>query len=115
MNRYEAPWTQDEVHSIDEYQQDEDLHPLTCPDCAGNQALSAYLDGLKCKSCNYTQNWVYPWMADYNWHHLYHGYGAHMLSKLTKKRSSHASYASSTMGMDSESRGQFNSFSDFDL
>jgi hypothetical protein len=51
-----APWTDEQVKSINEFQASGKMHPLTC----GNRdraPLIAYTDGLACSFCDYRQNW----------------------------------------------------------
>ncbi len=59
-----APFTSDEVDSINAFQQSGIFHPFTCgggdrtshPD--GEGRLVAVEAGVKCPYCDYTQNWV---------------------------------------------------------
>lgn len=61
----EAPWTEDQVRSLNEYQASGCMHPFTCH-CRGS--LVAQTDGWKCPStCDWKQTWCWDWMADWSW------------------------------------------------
>jgi hypothetical protein len=69
-----APWTADEVASLNAYQQAGAYHPFTCGDDACRAAdplkqapLTASPDGWRCPRCEYTQNWAHTWMTDGSW------------------------------------------------
>lgn len=57
-----APFTQDQVNNINEFQEAGVVHPFTC----GNDGaiLLAHCAGLECQYCDYTQDWVHEGMAD---------------------------------------------------
>lgn len=79
MSRKEAPFTDAEVQSINDFQNSGVFHEFTCAyrdthsgDCRRtlqfrDDVLVAYNDGLRCPSCAYTQTWVHSWMADRSW------------------------------------------------
>jgi hypothetical protein len=64
---YKAPWTEDEVKSLNDYQVSGVMHPFTCgtKDCGG--LLLARQDGWHCPDCDYTQDWAHEWMTDGSW------------------------------------------------
>lgn len=58
-----APWTEEEVLNLAEYQNAGLMHPFTCG--LGCQAsLTPTVDGWVCPNDDYTQNWAHQWMAD---------------------------------------------------
>ena len=68
----EAPWTPDQVKSLNEYQQSGKFHPFTCSCGYGSHALVAHKAGWTCPVCSkegraYTQNWCWDWMANWTW------------------------------------------------
>lgn len=68
-----APWTDDEVRSLNEYQASGVMHPFTCENddadyCAS--VLTATPAGWICPDCDYTQNWAKDWMVDGAWRQL---------------------------------------------
>jgi hypothetical protein len=75
--RNHAPWTVDEVASLNGYQHSSAGHPFTCGnDCCrgGHQNLAskyaplrADTDGWHCDFCGYTQDWAYTFMTDWSW------------------------------------------------
>lgn len=70
-----APFTEDQVYRLNQYQDDEWFHPFTCcgPDgcrdrlgTEGNdRKLIATVDGWICPTCDYTQDWAWAGMVDY--------------------------------------------------
>lgn len=74
-----APFTEDQLDSLAEFQYSDTVHPYTCPQdhdwcdyCreAGAPPLSALLEeGLTCActGCDYTQDWVHAFAADWSW------------------------------------------------
>lgn len=67
----QAPFTPQQVASINAFQASEVLHPFTCPcdDHEPHVALRASTEALRCQSpgCLYSQNWVHGFMADGSW------------------------------------------------
>ncbi len=62
-----APWSEDEVQSLNAYQASDSFHPYTCQ-CVHGVVLVAIKDGWTCpNSCGYTQNWCMPFMANWSW------------------------------------------------
>jgi len=92
-----APFTADQVNSINAYQLSETGPLFTCrrDECRRmiRMPLVAYPDGLHCRaldSCEYTQYWVAPWMADWSWSPDRNAYGRlravlhqHYLTQIT--------------------------------
>lgn len=64
-----APFTDDQVASLNAFQDSGTMHPFTCnrPWCEG--VLKAEADGLWCAAqyCSYVQFWAHGWMADWSW------------------------------------------------
>jgi hypothetical protein len=71
FDRVKAPWSKDQVESINAYQSSKFIHPFTC----GSEIVHKYpesileadLYALHCKKCSYLQSWVYSFMADWSW------------------------------------------------
>lgn len=70
-----APWTPEEVTSLNGYQQSGVMHEFTCGsggrcdashDAQGGM-LVATKNGWICPYCDYAQNWCHEWMADGTW------------------------------------------------
>ena len=73
-----APFTDDQVASLNAYQESEHVHPYTCGsqscpgrDVAGDLPMAADRGGLHCigGACGmaYTQTWAHAWTADWSW------------------------------------------------
>jgi hypothetical protein len=76
-----APFTVDQVASLNAYQESEYVHPYTCgsPDCPSQNwavldqdhlPMAADADGLHCiegMGCTYLQTWAHAWTADWSW------------------------------------------------
>lgn len=62
-----APFTADQVKSLNEFQETGMMHPFTCAKCPSD--LIATPDGWKCSTpgCDYTQDWCHEFMADWSW------------------------------------------------
>jgi hypothetical protein len=76
--RVEAPFTPDQVESLNGYQVSGVMHPFTCGRCRdelgiwedgtiNDRLLVATEAGWTCPTCDNTQNWAWPWMADGSW------------------------------------------------
>lgn len=78
-----APWTADEVASLNEYQDSATtrpavyaMPPFTCDNRelhgSGAPRLLATVVGWMClePGCDYTQDWAHPMMADWSWQAL---------------------------------------------
>ena len=71
-----APWNDDQVKSLNEYQGASAFHPFTCgkrePDNEPH-ILEATIDGWRCRKCeakgdfSYKQDWCMAFMADWSW------------------------------------------------
>ena len=76
--RLKAPWTRDQTVALWRYQFRGDLHAFTCanrssPDHPteppeGECELIPTIRGWVCRWCDYTQDWVWAWMADEDQH-----------------------------------------------
>lgn len=70
-----APFTDDEIVSLNCYQVSGTGHPFTCGNdvCRGPDKLAcravlrAGPDGWFCEHCDYTQAWAWKWMTDWSW------------------------------------------------
>ena len=68
-----APFTPEQVKSLNGFQNSELWHPFTCgnDDCPHppfeHSNLVAREDGWHCPRCNYRQNWAHKFMADFSW------------------------------------------------
>jgi len=65
-----APWTEDEVKSLNAFQESGFVHPFTCNKESGfKHDLTATRDGWVCNECGtmVQQDWAHTWMADWSW------------------------------------------------
>lgn len=62
-----APWTDDQVRSLNLYQRLGTMHPYTCPSHEWCLELVARRDGLVCPvpECTYEQDWAHEFAV--NW------------------------------------------------
>lgn len=69
MARKDAPFTDEEVKSINDFQKSGVFHEFTCVESHPglDRTLVAFQHGLDCPHCAYTQVWVHSWMADRSW------------------------------------------------
>ena len=77
MDRIEAPFTPEQVASLNAFQLAGVMHPFTCgaEDCHGIRLIAAR-DGWHCASqiCDYRQGWAHAFMADWSWLRLAAGF-----------------------------------------
>lgn len=71
MSYTQAPFTPEQVESINGFQESGVMHPFTCP-CDVHEehvTLVATEPGMACPSdgCRYRQSWVHRFMADGSW------------------------------------------------
>ena len=67
-NKSLAPWTDNEVATINEYQKSSYFLPFICPEM---HTLIAGQDGLFCPHCtSFSLNWTYPWVLNSFWKQL---------------------------------------------
>lgn len=84
MNRTLAPWTDEQVKNLNDYQEAGAFHSFTCSACrdnpknhqydpkfecsilVGDFPLTATNTGWICNSCNYTQNWAHDFMLGFD-------------------------------------------------
>lgn len=64
MKQIVAPFTDDQVASLKEFQRCGYWHPFTCCD---RQTMEPTLDGMQCPKCGRLQRLVYEFMADWGW------------------------------------------------
>lgn len=70
-----APFTQDQVWSLNAYQDSAPFHPYTCPNRTTHPddgrrdrgILIATTLGWTCPHCTYTQTWAHQWTANWTW------------------------------------------------
>lgn len=70
-----APFTDEQVASINGFQKCDHVHPFTCGGEKCRADLVATNDGLICEFCDYKQNWVHEFMADGSWNKFEHFFG----------------------------------------
>ncbi len=63
----EAPFTVEQVESLNEYQYAGVFHEFTCGNDSTHTPLFATEQGWVCCDCGYTQTWCHGWMADGSW------------------------------------------------
>lgn len=69
----EAPFTDDQLDSLNSYQLFGAMHPFTCPDRGDDRhgdnesRLVALPGGWQCMFCDYRQNWAHTFMGDWSW------------------------------------------------
>ncbi len=68
-----APWTEEQVKNLNEYQVSGKFHPFTCggTGCAKDETcnygiLTAKIDGWYCPCNEWKQNWAHRFMAEDN-------------------------------------------------
>ena len=66
-----APWSDEQVEALNDYQQAGWMHPFTCGRCRDadtrwpspdQHLLVATNDGWTCPACDYTQDWAHDFM-----------------------------------------------------
>lgn len=66
-----APWTSQQVTSLNDFQLSGVFHPFTCPNRAEGHVRDGELVatplGWTCPSCAYHQDWAHPAMVDGSW------------------------------------------------
>lgn len=55
-----APWTDEQVATLNYYQESGVFHPYTCGGEKCRADLVATVNGWTCPQCDYTQDWAYP-------------------------------------------------------
>ena len=60
MEIIKAPFTEEQVKYLNEYQKSGRFHPFTC-EC--REDLIATVNGWICSKCNYTQDWAHEFMS----------------------------------------------------
>lgn len=68
----QAPWTEEQVINLNDYQKAGVMHPFTCANRGKDghslfSTLIANTDGWNCPECDYTQNWAHDFMVDGVW------------------------------------------------
>jgi len=62
-----APFTPDEVQSLNAFQGSGCFHPFTCGNDSGHPDLVATESGWSCLACDYRQEWAHAFQADWSW------------------------------------------------
>lgn len=71
LNLITAPFTDDQVASLNAYQADSRMHEFTCnKSTCPVRLLTADTQGWKCSGCFYTQRWAYDWMGNWEWKNM---------------------------------------------
>lgn len=67
MQKIYAPFNQEQIKSLNEFQQSGYWHEFTCGNC--RSTLEATETGWICKTedCGYTQDWCHDFMQDGSW------------------------------------------------
>jgi hypothetical protein len=68
MSSVKAPFTDDQIQSINAYQMSGAFHPFTCGTPGCRAVLMATRDGMICNTCHqWHQDWVHTEMANWKW------------------------------------------------
>lgn len=76
MSMIRAPWTHDQIASLNAYQSAHVMHPFTCAKRGDDDhrfllgdygVLLATADGWICIDCDYRQDWAHTFMTDWSW------------------------------------------------
>ena len=76
MKLIKAPWTNEQVRSLKEFQRSGTFHAYTCgnfhshhpiPHSEGGDVLIPTPDGWVCEVCDYTQDSAQDWTLDFRW------------------------------------------------
>jgi hypothetical protein len=62
-----APFTEDQVASLNAFQESGAFHPFTCGTDGCRGLLVATGEGWHCPGCDYRQLSAWAWMADWSW------------------------------------------------
>ena len=62
-----APWTDEQVKNLNDYQGAGVFHPFTCGGTNCREDLVATPTGWVCPKCDYTQNWAHDFMLTGEW------------------------------------------------
>lgn len=67
MSEAQAPFTDEQIKSLNDYQVSGVFHPFTCGIDSVHALLVAGRDGWSCPDCEYKQTWAHVWMANDMW------------------------------------------------
>lgn len=67
MDKVTAPFTLEQVQSLNGFQHASGVHPFTCGNDQCRGILVATVRGWICPFCDYTQDWAHAFMADNSW------------------------------------------------
>lgn len=63
-DKVSAPWTDEQLARLQQYQETSCVHPFTCP-CSGESVLIPEKDGWICpRGCGRKQTWAHTFMVD---------------------------------------------------
>jgi len=62
-----APFTDDQVDSLNAFQAFGASHPFTCGGDNCREVLRATSDGWVCPKCGHRQDWAHSFMVDWSW------------------------------------------------
>jgi hypothetical protein len=62
-----APWTEDEVASLNAYQASGRWHPFTSPSGDGSSLIATPAGWVDKEGGPVVQDWAHMWMADWGW------------------------------------------------
>jgi hypothetical protein len=63
VDKITAPFTDEQVRALNEYQHSGLFHEYTCGNDSRHRVLVASTEGWSCPDCTYTQNWAHASMA----------------------------------------------------
>lgn len=63
LARVDAPWTDEQVRDLNEFQACGYVHPFTCDGDHPDRTLVATPEGWKCRHCDYRQPWAWSFMT----------------------------------------------------
>lgn len=66
MPKIVAPWTDEQVDALNDYQAESMFHPYTCSEAhtGDRRNLVATTRGWICRYCNYTQDWAHSQVVE---------------------------------------------------
>lgn len=62
-----APWSDDQVASLNAFQRAPNWHEFTCPRCRTALVATLAHTGWRCPIDDYTQNWALEFMTNWKW------------------------------------------------
>ena len=62
-----VPFSEDQVESLQAFQESGVMHPFTCGGCDSREPLQVGRQGFFCPHCSYRQDWAHWFMANWQW------------------------------------------------